>query len=173
MPGQFALVDEFTREPRTAYFSMEIALRSDIPTYAGGLGVLAGDVVRTASDLELPLVAVMLVSRDGYFRQEIDAQGRQIEQQPPHYAPLRHGGVPALTIATVAFSAWFPAPWSACVAPVRRWRPRVCRLEPGPKTGVPTDKVAQGSSHARARIRSGSGPVPRTAGTGDSNAGEN
>jgi glycogen phosphorylase len=79
MPGQFALVDEFTREPRTAYFSMEIALRSDIPTYAGGLGVLAGDVVRTAADLELPLVAVTLVSRDGYFRQEIDAQGRQIE----------------------------------------------------------------------------------------------
>jgi len=79
MPDQFALLDEFTREPRTAYLSMEIALRSDIPTYAGGLGVLAGDVVRTAADLELPLVAVTLVSRDGYFRQEIDAQGRQIE----------------------------------------------------------------------------------------------
>ena len=79
MPDQFALLDEFTDEPRTAYFSMEIALRSDIPTYAGGLGVLAGDVVRTAADLELPLVAVTLVSRDGYFRQEIDGEGRQIE----------------------------------------------------------------------------------------------
>jgi starch phosphorylase len=80
MPDDFALLDEFTRDPRTAYFSMEIALRSDIPTYAGGLGVLAGDVVRTAADLELPLVAVTLVSREGYFRQEIDGEGRQIEQ---------------------------------------------------------------------------------------------
>jgi glycogen phosphorylase len=79
MPDQFAPIDDFTGEPRTAYFSMEIALRSDIPTYAGGLGVLAGDVVRTAADLELPLVAVTLVSREGYFRQTIDAQGWQIE----------------------------------------------------------------------------------------------
>lgn len=79
MPDQFALLDEFTTDPRTAYFSMEIALRSDIPTYAGGLGVLAGDVVRTAADLELPLVAVTLTSREGYFRQEIDGEGRQIE----------------------------------------------------------------------------------------------
>jgi len=80
MPDDFALLEEFTRDPRTAYFSMEIALRSDIPTYAGGLGVLAGDVVRTAADLELPMVAVTLVSREGYFRQEIDGEGRQIEQ---------------------------------------------------------------------------------------------
>ena len=72
-------LDEFTREPRIAYFSMEIALRNQIPTYSGGLGVLAGDVVRSAADLELPMVAVSLVSRAGYFRQEIDAQGRQVE----------------------------------------------------------------------------------------------
>jgi alpha-glucan phosphorylase-like protein len=58
---------------------MEIALRSEIPTYAGGLGVLAGDTIRSAADLELPLVAVSLVSRAGYFRQEIDSRGRQVE----------------------------------------------------------------------------------------------
>jgi starch phosphorylase len=74
------MLDEFTHEPRVAYFSMEIALRNEIPTYAGGLGVLAGDTVRSAADLALPLVAVSLVSRAGYFRQEIDAQGRQIER---------------------------------------------------------------------------------------------
>ncbi|HWQ40375.1 MAG TPA: alpha-glucan family phosphorylase [Burkholderiales bacterium] len=79
MADEFARIDDFTAEPRTAYFSMEIALRAGIPTYAGGLGVLAGDVVRTAADLELPLVAVTLVSREGYFRQEIDPQGWQIE----------------------------------------------------------------------------------------------
>ena len=74
------MLDEFIHEPRVAYFSTEIALRNDIPTYAGGLGVLAGDTVRSAADLALPLVAVSLVSRAGYFRQEIDAQGRQVER---------------------------------------------------------------------------------------------
>ena len=74
------MLDEFLHEPRVAYFSMEIALRNEIPTYAGGLGVLAGDTVRAAADLTLPLVAVSLISREGYFRQELDAQGRQVEQ---------------------------------------------------------------------------------------------
>lgn len=76
---------EFTQSPRVAYFSMEIALRSDIPTYAGGLGILAGDTIRTVADLELPVVAVSLLSRQGYFRQEIDSHGQQVE----HAAPWR------------------------------------------------------------------------------------
>ncbi len=73
------MLDEFIHEPRIAYFSMEIALRNEIPTYAGGLGMLAGDTMRSAADLELPMVAVSLVCHAGYFRQEIDAQGRQLE----------------------------------------------------------------------------------------------
>ena len=71
--------EEFLQQPRIAYFSMEIALRSEIPTYAGGLGVLAGDTLRTAADLSLPLVGVTLISRAGYFRQQIDSAGRQLE----------------------------------------------------------------------------------------------
>jgi len=74
------ILDEFQHEPQIAYFSMEIALRDDIGTYAGGLGVLAGDTLRSAADLDVPMVAVTLVSRMGYFRQEIDANGRQIER---------------------------------------------------------------------------------------------
>jgi len=74
------MLDDFIHEPRVAYFSMEIALRNEIPTYSGGLGVLAGDTLRSAADLELPMVAVTLVSRKGYFRQEIDAAGRQLER---------------------------------------------------------------------------------------------
>lgn len=77
------MLDDFLHEPRVAYFSMEIALRSEIPTYAGGLGVLAGDTVRSAADLEVPLVGVTLVSRAGYFRQELDSQGRQSERPAP------------------------------------------------------------------------------------------
>ncbi len=73
------MLDEFIHEPRIAYFSMEIALRNEIQTYAGGLGVLAGDTMQSATDLGMPMVAVSLMSRAGYFRQEIDAQGRQRE----------------------------------------------------------------------------------------------
>ena len=72
------LHEGLTAEPRIAYFSMEIALRSDIPTYSGGRGVLAGDTMRSAADLDLPMIGVTLVSRAGYFRQEI-ADGRQVE----------------------------------------------------------------------------------------------
>src|SRR3970282_1311763 len=73
-------LEDFLHVPRVAYFSMEIALESAIPTYSGGLGVLAGDAVRSAADLELPLVAVSLVFRGGHFRQCIDAAGRQVEE---------------------------------------------------------------------------------------------
>ena len=68
------MLEAFIHSPRVAYFSMEIALRNEIPTYAGGLGVLAGDMVRSAADLMLPMVAISLVSRAGYFRQRIDEQ---------------------------------------------------------------------------------------------------
>lgn len=60
---------------KIAYFSMEIGLRNEIPTYSGGLGVLAGDTIRSAADLNIPLVAVTLVSNKGYFRQKLDASG--------------------------------------------------------------------------------------------------
>jgi len=79
---------EFTHEPRIAYFSMEIALRSEIPTYSGGLGVLAGDTICAAADMELPMVAVTLISHQGYFRQEIDPSGRQIDH-PDAWDPTK------------------------------------------------------------------------------------
>ena len=65
---------------KIAYFSMEIALESTIPTYSGGLGVLAGDTLRAAADLSVPMVAVTLLDRKGYFRQSIDSAGNQSEQ---------------------------------------------------------------------------------------------
>jgi starch phosphorylase len=67
-----------------AYFSMEIGVHPDIPTYAGGLGVLAGDMVRAAADLQLPMVAVTLLHRKGYFRQGLDRSGWQTEE-PVHW----------------------------------------------------------------------------------------
>jgi len=71
-----------------AYFSMEIALDPEIPTYSGGLGVLAGDTLRSAADLGVPVVAVTLLYRKGYFRQQLDAAGNQSEQ-PVYWNPAQ------------------------------------------------------------------------------------
>lgn len=68
---------------RVVYFSMEIALEPAIPTYSGGLGVLAGDMLHSAADLEVPMVGITLVHRNGYFRQKLDAQGNQSEVPEP------------------------------------------------------------------------------------------
>jgi glycogen phosphorylase len=63
-----------------AYFSMEIALSPEMPTYAGGLGVLAGDTIMAAADQGLPLLAVSLLHRKGYLHQQFDASGWQREE---------------------------------------------------------------------------------------------
>jgi starch phosphorylase len=66
--------------PSIAYFSMEIALDSHIPTYSGGLGILAGDTLHSAADLKLPMVGVTLLHRKGYFFQRLDEHGGQSEE---------------------------------------------------------------------------------------------
>lgn len=62
-------------ERGVAYFSMEIGLETGIKTYSGGLGVLAGDTIRSAADLRMPMVAVSLLYRKRYFRQRLEADG--------------------------------------------------------------------------------------------------
>ena len=57
-----------------AYFSAEIGISSDLPTYSGGLGILAGDHIKSSADISLPMVAVTLFYKEGYFKQEIDAE---------------------------------------------------------------------------------------------------
>ena len=66
-------------ERTVAYFSMEIALSKGLPTYSGGLGMLAGDTLRSAADTGAPMVAVSLVHRRGYFQQHLDGEGQQSE----------------------------------------------------------------------------------------------
>jgi starch phosphorylase len=72
-----------------AYLSMDVAVDSKIPTYSGGLGVLAGDMLRSAADLEIPMVAVSLVHRKGYFDQRLDSHGNQLES-PAKWSPENH-----------------------------------------------------------------------------------
>jgi len=74
-----SILEKYTSEPKIAYFSMEIGLRDDIPTFSGGLGILAGDTIKSGADLDLPLVAVTLIYHKGFFKQDIDEKGRQIE----------------------------------------------------------------------------------------------
>lgn len=68
------------KETKIAYFSMEIGIEPYIPTYSGGLGVLAGDTIRSAADLRVPMVAVTLLHRKGYFYQRLGDDGTQSEE---------------------------------------------------------------------------------------------
>ncbi|HEX9666053.1 MAG TPA: glycogen/starch/alpha-glucan phosphorylase, partial [Thermodesulfobacteriota bacterium] len=65
---------------KIAYFSMEIAVDPSMPTYSGGLGMLAGDTIRSAADLKVPMVALSLLHRKGYFYQKLDPNGWQREE---------------------------------------------------------------------------------------------
>ncbi len=76
----------FLEGKRVAYFSMEIGLTDDIPTFSGGLGILAGDMIRSSADLKIPLVAISLISKKGYFRQELTKEGKQVEH-PAEWTP--------------------------------------------------------------------------------------
>ena len=73
-----------------AYFSMEFGVHEALPNYSGGLGILAGDHLKAASDLGVPLIAVGLLYRSGYFRQSLSLDGWQIE----HYPVLDPRGLP-------------------------------------------------------------------------------
>lgn len=94
-----------------AYLSMEIAVTPAMPTYSGGLGVLAGDTLRAAADMGLQMVAVTLVHRKGYFQQHLDADGKQTEEPQP-WSPesllVQEKPIVRLTIEgrSVAIRAW-------------------------------------------------------------------
>ena len=74
-----AMLPKEIRPDYIAYFSMEVGLDSTMPTYSGGLGILAGDTLRAAADLGLPMIGITLLHRKGYFRQRLDSAGNQTE----------------------------------------------------------------------------------------------
>lgn len=81
-------MNSFIEGAKIAYFSNEIGINPDMPTYSGGLGILAGDVIRSSADLRIPLVAVTLVSKKGYLKQKITPDGWQIEY-PEEWDPTK------------------------------------------------------------------------------------
>ena len=103
--------ETFPSSGLVAYFSMEIAINPGMPTYSGGLGVLAGDTLRSAADLGVPLVAFTLLHRKGYFQQHIDPTGMQTEDvQPWNPADFCTKESALVTVSienrTVQLSAW-------------------------------------------------------------------
>src|SRR3954462_4559024 len=109
---------------RVAYFSCEFGLDESLPIYSGGLGVLAGDHLKSASDLGVPLVAVGLFYREGYFRQQLDAHDWQTERYPnndPQRLPLTLE--PASPVTEPADDPGSPLPVRAQV-----WRAQVGRV---------------------------------------------
>lgn len=84
-----SMLSTFERNPifrNIAYFSMEIGIAPHLPTYSGGLGILAGDILKSAADIGAPAVGVTLLYRKGYFRQELTSDGAQIER-PVEWEP--------------------------------------------------------------------------------------
>jgi len=98
-------------ERKIAYFSMEIGLDVGIPTYSGGLGILAGDTIRSAADLAVPMVAMTLLYRKGHLYQRLDANGWQSEE-PMEWTPndylkeVKARASVTLEGRTVAVRAW-------------------------------------------------------------------
>lgn len=115
-----------TRLKTVAYFSMEFMLTDGLPIYSGGLGNVAGDQLKAASNLGVPVVGVGLLYQQGYFRQEIDAQGRQQALYPfndPGQLPIRpvrepNGEWVRISLGFPGFQAW-----------VRAWEVKVGRAK--------------------------------------------
>ncbi len=124
-PGWFAEAYPRTALRRVAYFSMEFGLGEGMPLYAGGLGILAGDFLKTASDLVLPMVGVGLLYREGYFRQVMLPGHGQVEFYP-HNDPL---SLPIAPVVDVD-GGWLRVPLElpGRVVLLRVWRAAVGRV---------------------------------------------
>jgi len=112
------------KSPVTAYFSMEFGIDVSLPTYSGGLGILSGDHMKTASDLGLPFVAVAC-STAWLFNQTINAQGEQIES----YLPVNFDDLPispVLDHAGQELRVWIPMPGRQVALKI--WEARVGRV---------------------------------------------
>src|ERR1700710_2922399 len=98
-------------EGMVGYFSMEIAIEPSMPTYSGGLGVLAGDTLRSGPDRGLPLAAVTLAHRKVYFKQMLDADGKQTEEPQPWDPAARLPQEEPRVVATIEGRAGHVRAW--------------------------------------------------------------
>ena len=135
-----SIIDKYIKEQKIAYFSMEIGLRDDIPSFSGGLGVLAGDTVKSAADLNLPFVAVTLISRKGYFKQEIDAMGHQTELPVVWDPSVLMTAVSEEVSVTIEGRAVYIRAWIYIVESLRGWSVPVIFLDTDLPDNDPEDR---------------------------------
>ena len=114
------------RPSPVAYFSAEFGIHESLPIYSGGLGVLSGDHLKSASDLDLPLVGIGLLYREGYFKQTIDRDGRQQEEYPvirpeelPMTALLSDDGTPVTIAVETRTGVLHARVWEVLVGRIR------------------------------------------------------
>jgi starch phosphorylase len=124
-----------------AYFCMEVALSSDVPTYAGGLGVLAGDLVRGAADASVPLIAVTLVHRKGYLRQRLDTRGRQLDRAAAWQPKTRLEAVRERVAIALEGRVVHVGAWRAAVLGVRGSTVSVYLLDTDVTDNQPEDRT--------------------------------
>jgi starch phosphorylase len=120
---------------------MEIGVDPQIPTYAGGLGVLAGDIVRAAADLGLPFVAVTLLHRKGYFRQRLDAAGRQREEPTEWDVETTLSSLSSRVAVTISGRPVVVRAWQRSVGGVDGAAVRVLFLDTDVKENAPADRA--------------------------------
>ncbi len=145
------------RLPRIAYFSPEFGLTHTMQTYSGGLGVLAGDHLKAASDLGLHLTGVGLLYRQGYFRQYLDADGWQRERYPD----LNPYGLPLQRLETEQGPALVEVTLADRTVACQIWRGQVGRIplllldtdlpQNAPEDRTVTDKLYGGDTEHRLR----------------------
>ncbi len=116
-------------KPVVAYFSMEIALEPEMPTYGGGLGVLAGDMIRSAADLGVPMASVSLLYRKGYFYQRLDQDHGQSEEPAPWVVEDYLEELPERAMVTIEGRRVYIRPWRYCVEGVTGFQVAVYLLD--------------------------------------------
>jgi starch phosphorylase len=155
-PGWFAHSHPDAPLEAVAYFSMEFGLGEAFPLYAGGLGILAGDYLKTASDLGLPVVGVGLLYQEGYFRQLVDASGQQREAYP-YNNPIDLPIQPVIDASGAWLIVELPLPgrilhlrvWQANVGRVRLYLLDSNDLRNGPADRGITGKLYAGGAEMR------------------------
>jgi starch phosphorylase len=124
-----------------AYFTMDVAIESEIPTYSGGLGILAGDMIRSAADLRVPMVALTLLHRKGYFDQRLDFQGNQSES-PSHWSPENYlEALPGRASVIIEARRVFIRAWQYEVPGVMRHRVPLLFLDTDLEENDPRDRT--------------------------------
>jgi len=149
-------ITPYLRTTRIAYFTMEIGIRAEMHTYSGGLGILAGDAARTAADLGLPMVFVTLASRSGYLRQEIDAQGGQVDHPDPWNPGDYTQGLGVMVAVEIEGRTVWIQPWLyQLTSPLERQVPIVLLdtnvQENDPRDRTITDRLYGGDKSERIR----------------------